>query len=390
MTSTEIWLQEWHESDEQVTVSAAIEQTGEPRRQLWYRVPIKWKSALTGRADPFIAGVLFDAMHVGGKLIVHGDVSPSLLHNIDEFQRAWNKWRPELYQLTEIVPDQISEAPEPETSAAVMTFSGGVDSCFTAWRHHAKLAGPQQCDLRAGIIVHGFDIPLNTPADYDRAAENVRRMLATIGMEHIPMATNFRELKGHWEDVHGAAVASCLMLTQAGFCRGLIASSYAYSYLAFPIGSNPLTDGMFSSKTFPVIHDGAGFARLEKTRAVAQWPALPKYLRVCWKGPDYDRNCGRCQKCVSTALHFRLAGLPEMECFGPGVTNRELFWMSYPTVAEIKSMLRTIRMAKDLNVTDSWVGALKRSVMLNRLRMITPKPLRALCHILRGGRRKPG
>jgi hypothetical protein len=202
------------------------------------------------------------------------------------------------------------------------------------------------------------------------------------------MATNFREFKGHWEDTHGAAVAACLMLMQAGFCRGLIASSYAYSYLAFPIGSNPLTDGMFSSKAFPVIHDGAGFARLEKTRAVAQWPALPQYLRVCWKGPNYDRNCGRCQKCVSTALHFRLVGLADMECFGPPISDHDLVWMSYPTVPEIKSMLRTIQMAKDLNVTDSWVGALKRSVLMNRLRMVTPRPLRALCHILRGGRRR--
>ena len=60
--------------------------------------------------------------------------------------------------------------------------------------------------------------------------------------------------------------------------------------------------------------------------------------------------------------------------------------MSYPTIAEIKSMIRTIHMARDLNLTDSWVGALKRSVMMNRLRLITPKPLRNLCLTLRGGR----
>ncbi|MHC4518152.1 MAG: hypothetical protein ACYTAS_06160 [Planctomycetota bacterium] len=388
MADTELWLEEWLEGNGQITVAAAIEQPGEPRRRLWYRVPTQWRDALTHSADPFVAGVLFDAMHVKGKLIIHGDVSPSLLHNIDEFQRAWNKWRPELYKPAEIVPDRLCEASPPETSAAVMTFSGGVDSCFTAWRHHARLAGPQQCDLRAGILVHGFDIPLNLQADYDSAAEQARQMLATIDMECIPMATNFRELKGHWEDIHGAGLASCLMLVQGGFRRGLIASSFAYSYLVLPYGSNPMTDGMFSSATFPVIHDGAGFARLEKTRAVAQWPALPQYLRVCWKGPNYDRNCGRCQKCVSTSLHFRLVGLPDMECFGPGITDHQLVWMSYPTIEEIKSMLRTIQMAKDLNVTDSWVGALRRSVLMNRLRMVTPKPLRALCRTLRGAGRR--
>lgn len=383
MPNTELRLKDWVESEEQITVTAEIERPDGSKQDLWYRVPAEVKPALTRHADPFVAGVLFDVMHTGGRLNVHGDVSPSLLRNMDELVGAWNKWRPELYQQVEIVAERECEAEPAETTAAVSTFSGGLDSCFTAWRHHAKLAGHQQCDLRAGLVVHGFDIPLNRQADYDLAADQAEQMLATLDMKCLRMATNFRELRGHWEDTHGAALASCLMLLQRGYRRGLIASSYAYSYLDIPYGSNPLTDGMFSSAAFPIIHDGAIFARLEKTRAVAQWPAVAKYLRVCWKGPDYGRNCCRCQKCVSVMFHFRLLGMPHMECFPDDITDREIIWMSYPTKAEIKSMKRTIVMARDLNVTESWVRALKISIFINQLRMVTPTPLRRISLRLR-------
>jgi len=380
---TELWLKEWVEVDGQITVAAAMERPDGSRCDLWYRVPAEVKPALTRHADPFVAGILFDVMHTGGRLLVHGDVSPSLLRNIEELQGAWAKWRPELYRNVEVVADRECEATPAETTAAVSTFSGGVDSCFTAWRHHAQLAGPQQCDLRAGLIVHGFDIPLNMQADYNAAADRVEQMLATIDMKCIRMTTNFRELRGHWEDTHGAGLASCLMLLQQGYRQGLIASSYAYSYLVIPYGSNPMTDGMFSSNAFPVIHDGAIFARLEKTRAIAQWPAVPKYLRVCWKGPHYDRNCCTCQKCVSVIFHFRLLGLSAMDCFPDDITDRQIIWMSYPRKDEIDSMKRTIVMAKELNVTDSWVRALKISIVLNQIRMRTPKPIRGLALKLR-------
>ena len=383
MPNTELWLKDWVETDGQVTVAATIEQADGVRRDLWYRVSADLKPALTRHADPFVAGVLFDVMHTDGRLTVHGDVSPSLLRNLEEFQGAWNKWRPEVYHKVEIVADREREAVPADTTAAISTFSGGVDSCFTAWRHHAKLAGHQQCDVQAGLIVHGFDIPLDQQADYDTAAARAEKMLGTIDMDCIRMATNFRELRGHWEDTHGAGLASCLMLLQGGYRRGLIASSYAYSYLVIPYGSNPMTDGMFSSDAFPILHDGATFARLEKTRAITQWPAVPMYLRVCWKGPNYDRNCCKCQKCVSVMFHFRLLGMSGMECFPEDITDRQIIWMSYPYKGQIDSMKRLIGMTRDLNVTESWVRALKISIRLNQVRMRTPKPIRALCRTLR-------
>ncbi len=378
LATTELWLKDWTESDGLIEVAATIERPDGSRYDLWYRVPTEFKPALTRHADPFVVGALFDTMHTGGRLLVHGDVSPSLLRNLEEFQGAWTKWRPELYHRIDIAADRECEATPAEADTAICSFSCGVDSCFTAWRHHSKQAGRQQCDVRAGLLVHGFDIPLNQQADYDAVAANAEKMLSSIDMDCVRMATNFRELRGHWEDTHGAALAACFMLLQGGYRRGLIASSYAYSYLDLPHGSNPLTDGMLSSDAFAVIHDGAGFARLEKTRAITEWPAVPKYLRVCWRGPDYHRNCCKCQKCVSVMFHFRLLGMPEMACFPKPLTNTQLIWLSYPRKDEIGSMKRTAGMARDLNVTDSWVRALKISIKLNQIRMWMPTPIRRL------------
>jgi hypothetical protein len=385
MAHVDVWPEPWVESDGQVTVGAVIEPSDGCRQRLWYRVPAQVREALTTRADPFVAGVLFLAMREGGRLTVHGEVSPALLRGLDEFQSAWVAWNPDIYHRVDIAGDREVEARPTDTAATVMMFSGGLDSCFTAWRHRRGQAGRQNCDLRAGIMVHGFDIPLDKQADYDGALQGSRQLLASIGMGCIALATNFRELGGNWSHTHGAGLASCLMLLQRGYRQGLIASSFGYSYLEFPYGSNPLTDGMFSSAAFPVIHDGAGFHRFEKTRAVVEWPELEKYLRVCWAGEKLDRNCCRCQKCMSNVLYFRLLGRRRMECFEHDVTNAEIIWLPYPDPDEIKSMQRILKVARDQHVHDSWVTALKLSVFINQVRRWTPGPVRTVLRPFRRG-----
>jgi hypothetical protein len=149
----------------------------------------------------------------------------------------------------------------------------------------------------------------------------------------------------------------------------LIAGSFGYTYLVFPYGSNPMTDLMFSSNSFPIYHDGADIHRFEKSRAILQWPEVDKYLRVCWAGTQLDRNCCQCQKCVSNMFYFRMLGAKRMQCFDREISNREIIRMRYPSIEEIKSMQRILGVAKKEGVKESWVTALRVSVLLNRLRM---------------------
>lgn len=324
-----IWQEPTVKSNDLITVSATIEIPNQARTSLWYRLPDKYSSLLTPSCDSFVVAIIFMAMAQGVDVVVHGEVSPSLLQNMAEFQTVWTCWRSH-YKQVEITAEVEREQPTiNRTPRTISTFSGGVDSCFTAFRHAKKLCGRVQRPLEAGLMIHGLDIPLNEQKYFDNAAEKSRSTLASLGLELITMATNFHSLKQYWEDAFGVALASCLMLLQGGYDSGLIPSSVPYQEMnlyseIISYGSNPITDPLLSSRSFQIIHDGAGFTRTEKVKQIAQWPTALQNLRVCWQGEQKDRNCGHCEKCIRTILNFRVAGLDLPPCFERDIDEREI------------------------------------------------------------------
>jgi hypothetical protein len=370
---THVWPEGIAEDGGLLTVSAAVEKPDGSRWRLWYRLPAPHRGALSESGDSFLLGVLFRAMETATDVKVHGAVSPSLLSNLVEFQRAWACWRPGVYTPVDLSADVEREDPRAESEDALMAFSGGADSAFTAWRYRPGNTGKRTPRLVAGMMIHGFDIPIADPEGFARAAGRSARMLGSLGMDLIRVATSFREQPGDWEDAHGTVLASCLMLLKRRFRRGIIASSYPYSALILPYGSNPITDGMMSSESFLVSHDGADVAKVEKIKAIAAWPEARKYLRVCWEGKQTDRNCGRCQKCIWTILVFRMIGAGLPECFERDISDREVARFRYPDEGTLNSMRRLVARAKADSVSAPWLSALERSIVSNRLRMAARK-----------------
>jgi hypothetical protein len=370
---THIWPEGIAEDGDSLTVSATVERPGAGRFRLWYRLPAAYCAAVTTSSDPFALGFLFRAMESATDLRIHGTVSPSLLWNLVEFQRAWACWRPGVYRPIDLSAEVEQEDPRAGTDETLMAFSGGVDSAFTAWRYRPGSGEPRKPRLVAGVMVHGFDIPLEDAGAFVRAAEKSTRMLSGLGMLLIPIATNFREQGGDWRDAHGAALVSCLTLLKGRYNRALIASSYPYSDLILPLGSNPVTDWMMSSDSLRIWHDGSDVAKVEKMKAISSWPDAMKLLRVCWEGAQKDRNCCRCQKCVWTILVFRMitAGLPE--CFERDISDREIARLRYAGEGELNSMRRLIARTKADSVRAPWLSALERSVVSHRLRMAVRK-----------------
>jgi hypothetical protein len=315
--------------------------------------------------DSFVLAVLFNTMGASADLEIHGEVSPSLLYNLAEFQSAWALWLPQKYHPAEFTASTERDRPRVKKNEAIMAFSGGVDSAFTAWRHRPDPDDPQQKKLAAGVLVHGFDITLVQLEVFARAAEKSRTMLASIGATLIPVATNLREQHCSWEDSHGAALAACLMLFQGQFNTGLIASSYPYNDLTFPWGSNPITDRMLSNNSFQIIHDGAGSDRAEKVRQISQWQEARQYVRVCWVGRNMDRNCCRCIKCVGAMLLFRLAGQESLPAFPFNLSDREIRHLKF---GDLSSMQRYVRLLGAGNFPDSTLRALKLAIFINRVR----------------------
>jgi hypothetical protein len=375
MKRLQIWPEGITEQEGLLTTGFVLEDVRGTRTRGWYRLPAGWREAITESCDPFVLAALFTAMQTPADLQVHGTVSPSLLKNLEEFQAIWHAWLPARYQPVEILADAEQEAGSAAGSPACMTFSGGLDSSFTAWRHRTGHAGYQTEDLQAGVILHGFDIPIKSEKAFEHAHERSRLMLDSLGMETIPMANNLRGLGGDYADCHAAILASCLSLLQRRFSVGLIANSRPNSVLlnpwGLPYGSNSLTDRFLSSNAFTIQHDGAGYSRFDKAQALSGWPEAMSNLRVCL-GRDplaRVRNCCKCEKCIRNILTFRVLGLGLPACFERDVSNQQILRMSYDNPMHFSFFSQILEEAHRRGVRASWVRALRLSILSNHMQL---------------------
>ncbi|MBN2549409.1 MAG: hypothetical protein JXB15_09645 [Anaerolineales bacterium] len=175
MTGIHLWPEKVSHQDGKINTGFYLEEASGSREHVWYQIPAEQAAALTSSADPFVLGALFSAMRAGKDLIVHGEVSPSLLRNLDEFQQVWSVCKPHCYTHIDVIPDQEREQPRHPDEAAITAFSGGVDSCFTAWRHRTGQAGRGQRNLQAALMVHGFDISLRLKEEFQRSSVRAKK-----------------------------------------------------------------------------------------------------------------------------------------------------------------------------------------------------------------------
>jgi hypothetical protein len=362
-TKTHLWKEEALTVGDSIVLSAAIESPTRGLRKLWYRIPSEFSSLIGTSCDPFVVANIFLIMSEGADCIVHDQVSPSLLRNLVEFQGAWALWYPNKYKQVEITADGEREEPRADLPAqAIATFTGGLDSSFTVFRHKKGLCNKRwQRNIEAGVLVHGYDIPLQQEEAFERAAVRMRRTLASLDIKLLTMSTNLLELNPDWEDTHVAGVASALMLFKRHYQEGLIASGPSYDRLVIPWGSNPMTDHWLSSDSFQIVHDGADVMRLQKRRLIAEWPEGFENLRVCFSAGRRDENCGSCGKCVCDILNFRIIGNGVPSSFPP-LSDTALSQFDPRSQPDWEGFSLIAQRARDAGVTDTWVDVLDERI----------------------------
>lgn len=274
---------------------------------------------------PLALGLLPVAMRLGAPLRLEGPIDQVSLDGMAEWQEAVASWSSNGLRPVPVAAEIAPARRVPAEAAGVTAFSGGVDSCFTAVRHTEGAAAPgaahRRAPLAAGLMVHGFDIPLEQPEVFAAAFARSQAILADLGLGALALRTDLRQLERRFEldwetQTHGIWLAAALACVEADHSHLVIPSTYPYAHQRLPWASNPLTDPLLGSEGRPLWHDGAAFDKLDKVAALAPVRTVTENLRVCWEGGQLDRNCGRCFKCVVTQVCFWVSGVARPAAFG--------------------------------------------------------------------------
>jgi hypothetical protein len=381
MNEARLVLEPWQEQDGALIVAASLDDPQECRHRLWWRLPTAWRDAVTPWADPFVVALLVPMMQWRRDVFVEGKVSPSLLANLERFMALVKVWSQSRYQPVTIRAAEEVECPPPAGPGseaalgggqAVTTFSGGLDSCFTVYRHRRGLLARRNANITAAVVMHGFDIWLdqdNAAAMYQGLLNDCRTMLESLGVTTIPVTTNFHELPIVWGHSLMNHLVGALRLLAGRFDGALVANGVTYARLGVRWGVHPLAVPLLGSAHFPVQDDGAEAGRLEKIQLLASWPEALRHLRVCFENPGRHTNCCRCEKCIRTILSFRVAGVPLPPAFAGDVTNRQIRRVRFHQEQNTEHWLEIARGAElqGLGGAD-WVRAVYAAIRRNERR----------------------
>lgn len=279
----------------------------------WFDVPERYAGDFSATGNPWLVCLAPLAATLGQTLRLSLPVDRLLCRNVREVLAIWRSWYPELHPI-EVTGETIDGLPEVPGERTASTFSGGVDSFFTAVRS----TEPGALAVDDLITIAGFDIPLSNLSAFERRRSRLAEAASELGKTLVDVVTNLRQTRlkqVDWATLwHGAGLASVGLALEGRYRRMLIASTHPY-FDVLPLGSHPLTDPLFSTSRTEILHDGAAYTRAEKTEYLSKSAIALRNLHVCYRAAS-DRNCGACEKCLRTMATLDVLGkLPAAETF---------------------------------------------------------------------------
>lgn len=302
-----------------IRLAGEVEETGYRRTELFFEYPEEFAHFVLDTGDPFVPALLVACLTTGEDLEIVPPVSPRLMQHLHTVQDILLGWYPELNRV-KVTSHSRGQGPTRPGRAVGALFSGGVDSFYTLLK---SLNGWRADTLTATHLVFMKGIGER----FERAAhaEEARRHIAEIAREvGVPLVAGTTNLRSHFDHVnyaayfHGAVLGAIGLSLSRGFRSVLVPSTFSYAELK-PWGSHALLDPLWSTEWLEVIHDGAEVSRVQKLASLEGCaPNVLRYLRVCMENFGGARNCGRCRKCVRTALMLELMGVrSEIGVFPP-------------------------------------------------------------------------
>jgi hypothetical protein len=317
-----------------------------PPEIYWIDVPRVYSDYLNDSGNPWLTLLLPVAIHLGERLIISKPVDHELFINVHELMRIWNCWYPDLKPVpieAEVRQQQIGRS----TGPTAAFFSGGVDAWFTLLTHNGEDHRPDRIQIDDALCVWGLDIRLENPGEFRALRDALVHAISGFRAEFLEVATNLQQTKwftkADWGRVaHGSVLASVGHALSGRYARVLVPSTHRYDD-PVPWGSHPLTDPLLSSSLTKIIHDGAGFSRVEKTEALLKCDAALKSLQVCWDTRAY-RNCEACSKCYRTMTTlFLLGALDRCPRFSARTIDTKKLAMVFARDDSDRAFLREVR-----------------------------------------------
>jgi hypothetical protein len=321
-------------------------------QHLWFCYPEDYSAVIKPRVEPFVTGLVQFGMWLKEKIEIRGDISEHLAYGLEEYQNVINAWWPNRFAMVDLYPDGYRVASRGERESAGMAFSGGADSLHTLFSNQTGNQQPFLTPIKYALFVHGLDLRLYEQVKYDQISQHYQAILSNIGVELVRVQTNgyiFWQFRTDWEHVFGGILIGCALGLEGLFSKYFIASSYQYADLT-ATSSSPLTDHLLSTEALQVIHHGAALQKIEKLKAISDWPLAHEMLRVC---VDIQRrqglsNCCECHKCLrARSMLYMLGTLPRFITFKKPYHWSELIRLSFkrPSVM-ISKQLRRAALAK--------------------------------------------
>lgn len=300
--------------------------------RLWFRFPESCSAFLVDHSNGFAASLALLAMYLEEPLEVRGVVSPRLAYGLLEWQKVFHLWMPGQFHLTDLKFERFQALQKGEVQEKVgCAFSGGVDSLFTVWSHLPQNQPVRSAQITHGLFIQGFDISLHQGERFLALYERYMQAFTELGLELLPARTNvldFYRFRVGWEIAHGGPLIGIAQVFGGLFGRFYVPSTY--SYLACkPQGTTPVTDHWLSTETLEVVHHGAAKRRIEKYKALGDWPVAHQLLRVCTTTKPSEQtafNCCRCGKCMRDMIMLEVLGfLPRFVTFREPFGYRSIF-----------------------------------------------------------------
>jgi len=316
-----IYQPEVTEEGDEIRISARVEtrtcQVALPD-SLWFSFPRNFCTHVTGDVNGFAVALLPLAMTLGEDLYMEGVLSPRLLRGMEEYQRIQCAWKPSPFVPVSLEPQILQPTAADSTGAGVgCSFSGGVDSAYSLWRHLPENERNPSYRISHCLMINGFgcDSDLDNSGSFSRIAQSTQPMMDRLGTQLIVCRTNYMAFSDPkiLKQSFAAMVTSPALVLGGLFSTFFVPSSYRFDDF-FRDGSHLMLDHLIATETMETIHESSHLKRTDKTRAISQWSETYSTLRVCFNKTEYNeetksvQNCCRCEKCIRTIKTLELYG----------------------------------------------------------------------------------